>query len=98
MRRRKTEETGRLNFPYYHFFSLTIPPSLPPSLPRQSDRYRECPKQGCGRMIKGCACSPSLSCPDCQTKFCFFHSNAHPHKSCWQYAFRLRKDSQQVGR
>jgi hypothetical protein len=47
-------------------------------------------------MIKGCACSPALTCPDCQTRFCFFHSSAHPDKSCWQYALRLRKATHQV--
>ena len=48
----------------------------------QSNRYRECPGPGCGRMLKGCPCCPTMTCPEpnCRTKFCFFHSNAHPNK------------------
>lgn len=54
---------------------------------KKSNRYRECPGVGCGRMLKGCPCCPTMTCPDCRTKFCFFHSNAHPSKRyvrlCW---------------
>lgn len=57
-------------------------PTPQPNAKPQSNRYRECPGPGCGRMLKGCPCCPTMTCPepDCRTKFCFFHSNAHPNK------------------
>lgn len=53
---------------------------LPTHTHTQSNRYRECPGPGCGRMLKGCPCCPTMTCPDCRARFCFFHSNAHPNK------------------
>lgn len=45
--------------------------------------YRDCPNSACGKLIR-CEASesqPNVTCPDCDTTFCYTHSSAHPGRS-----------------
>lgn len=61
------------------------------SLMKENRDYRECPKAGCHNMMLGNKKEPVMVCDKCGTNFCFFHNDAHPNKSCWQYAWQSRK-------
>jgi hypothetical protein len=47
---------------------------------------RECPN--CNKIVVGSAEAPQMQCPDCNTAFCFLHSNAHPNSSCEEYIIK----------
>src|SRR5688572_29740773 len=57
---------------------------------KADQNHRDCPN--CGTMFIGNPRSPEMVCPSCSTKFCFFHSNAHPGQTCREYARRTRQD------
>jgi hypothetical protein len=57
---------------------------------KQDENYRDCPS--CGNLILGSRRRPQMACEKCSATFCFFHSNAHPNISCWQYARNVRAE------
>jgi ribosomal protein S10 len=43
------------------------------------------------RMFHVTAHGPEVTCPQCAYEFCFYHSDAHPGKTCEEFARRLSK-------
>lgn len=67
--------------------------------------YRECPKCNHGMTAtssEASSANPQLRCEGCQYEYCFLHSDAHPNRSCQEYAramsSRARHDLQQTDR
>jgi hypothetical protein len=60
---------------------------------KQNTNYRECPK--CATPVVGNPQSSHMVCISCQEQFCFFHSNAHPGRTCEDYnASQARSEMQ----
>ena len=63
---------------------------------KQNVMYRECPKCGVGATAPPSASDiPELSCGECGSSYCFYHSDAHVGLSCQQY---LRNQSSRTRR
>ena len=57
--------------------------------------YRECP--GCNHgSTTGSLLLPSLTCEACGLLYCYLHANAHPTKSCQEYARSVIKEERKV--
>eukprot|EP00975_Prorocentrum_lima_P023804 5009891-Prorocentrum_lima.AAC.1 len=62
---------------------------------KENKNWRDCPK--CGAMNLGSEVQPSMVCKECNYgadnvgDFCFFHSNAHPGKTCAEYVRSQQK-------
>ena len=50
---------------------------------KQNPDARECPR--CKALQMGSAATPSMTCGSCGCVYCFFHSGAHPNRTCEEY-------------
>jgi hypothetical protein len=50
---------------------------------KQNPDARECPR--CKALQMGSAVTPSMTCGSCGCVYCFFHSGAHPNRTCEEY-------------
>lgn len=58
---------------------------------KSDPNYRECPSCNSGMHHESPEQSPSITCQQCATVYCFFHANAHQGGTCEDFARRMSK-------
>jgi hypothetical protein len=56
--------------------------------------YRECPQ--CSHPTHGSKSKPEMVCESCQSKFCYYHSNAHPNTTCAEFNRRQLQNEREA--